>query len=80
MYKLLLLLPVTVLISAFILASPLAAIQTDTDTLQVRLDEVRVEAARITETGKSAPFAVSIRNRTASQAQAEPPHPRPHHV
>ncbi|TVQ13114.1 MAG: TonB-dependent receptor [Balneolaceae bacterium] len=46
--------------------------QPATDTLQVRLDEIRVEAARITETGKTAPFSVSIRNRSAYDAIVEP--------
>jgi iron complex outermembrane recepter protein len=46
--------------------------QPTSDTLQVRLDEIRVEAARITETGKTAPFSVSIRNRSADDAIVEP--------
>jgi iron complex outermembrane recepter protein len=72
LYKLFLALPVTLLISTNLLTSSLAAQQSDTDTLQVRLDEIRVEAARITETGKSAPFSVSIRNRTSEEARTEP--------
>ncbi|MFU8859535.1 MAG: TonB-dependent receptor family protein [Cyclonatronaceae bacterium] len=72
MYKSFLLLSVALLILSFIVTTPLSARQTGTDTLHVRLDEIRVEAARITETGKTAPFAVSIRNRTSEQASAEP--------
>jgi iron complex outermembrane recepter protein len=65
-------LPVFLLILTFNYPSTVNAGITGTDTLQVRLDEIRIEAARITETGKTAPFTVSIRNRDADDARAEP--------
>jgi iron complex outermembrane receptor protein len=64
--------PALILILTFIYPSTVTAGLTGTDTLQVRLDEIRVEAARITETGKTAPFTVSIRNRNADDARVEP--------
>ncbi|HET6567285.1 MAG TPA: TonB-dependent receptor [Rhodothermales bacterium] len=49
-----------------------AAVAQQQDTLEATLPEVRMEAARLTETQASAPFAVSVLSRSPEELKLEP--------